>query len=64
MTVKVSSSLYRELKQIEESGEVDMRDVAVLEYAKKRGFLMTMRTLQGTPRRYIQCINEGMEASD
>ena len=65
MTVKVSSSLYRELKQIEESGEVDMLDVkAVLEYAKKHGLLMTMRTLQGNPRRYLQCINEGMEASD
>ena len=65
MTVKVSSSLYRELKQIEESGEVDMQDVkAVLEYAKKQGLHLAIRTLQGNPRRYLQCINEGMEASD
>jgi len=65
MTVKVSSSLYKELKQIEESGEVDMQDVkAVLEYSQKHGLRGTMRTLQGNTRRYLQCINEGMEASD
>jgi hypothetical protein len=65
MTVKVSSSLYKEMKQLEESGKVDMQDVkAVLEYAKKHGLSMVMRTLQGNPRRYLQCINEGMEASD
>jgi hypothetical protein len=53
------------MKQIEESGEVDMQDVkAVLEYSKKHGLRVTMRTLQGNPRRYLQCINEGMEASD
>jgi hypothetical protein len=65
MTVKVSSSLYRELKQIEESGEVDMQDPnAVLKYAQKHGFNIAMRTIQGNPKRYLMCINEGMEASD
>ena len=65
MTVKVSSSLYRELKQIEESGDVDMKDVeAVLEYTKIHGLKIAMRTIQGNSRRYLMCINEGMEASD
>jgi hypothetical protein len=65
MTVKVSSSLYEELKRIEESGEVDMQDPdAVLKYAKKHGFNNAARTIQGNPRRYLMCINEGMEVSD
>lgn len=65
MTVKVSSGLYKELKQIEESGEVDMQDPeAVLKYAQKHGLNNAARTIQGNPRRYLMCINIGMEASD
>ena len=64
MTVKVSSSLYNELKQIEESGKVNMQDPdAVLKYAKIHGFNNAARTIQGNPRRYLMFINEGMEAS-
>jgi len=64
--VKVSSALYRELnKIILGSGAVDMQDPnAVLEYAQKHGFKIAARTIQGNPWRYLQCINEGMEASD
>jgi hypothetical protein len=64
--VKVSSALYRELTNIIlGSGAVDMRDTnAVLEYAQKHGFKTAARTIQGNPRRYLMCINEGMEASD
>jgi hypothetical protein len=64
--VKVSSALYRELtKIILGPGEVDMQDPdAVLKYAQKHGFNIAARTIQGNSRRYLQCINEGMEASD
>jgi len=63
--VKVSSSLYRQLKQIEDSAEVDMRNVdAVLVYAKKHGLNEAWRAALGNSRRYLMCINEGMEASD
>jgi hypothetical protein len=64
--VKVSSALYRELtKIILGPGKIDMQDPdAVLEYAQKHGFNIAARTIQGNSRRYLQCINEGMEASD
>jgi hypothetical protein len=64
MTVKVSRNLCRELKQIEESGEVDMHDVqAVREYAEKHGLNTVLRAIRGNPRRYLQCIDEGMDDS-
>jgi len=64
--VKVSSTLYRELnKIILGPGAFDMQDPnAVLEYAQKHGFTIAARAIQGNTRRYLQCINEGMEASD
>jgi hypothetical protein len=64
--VKVSSALYRELTNIIRGpGSVDMRDPdAVLKYAQEHGFKTAARTIQGNPRRYLMCINEGMEASD
>jgi hypothetical protein len=64
--VKVSSALYRELTNIILGpGSVDMRDPnAVLKYAQEHGFKTAARTIQGNPRRYLMCINEGMEASD
>ena len=64
--IKVSSALYRELTNIIlGSGAVDMRDTnAVLKYAQEHGFKTAARTIQGNPRRYLMCINEGMEASD
>jgi hypothetical protein len=64
--VKVSRSLYRELmKLVTESGDVDIQNVpAVLEYAKKHGLVVASRAVQGNPRRYLQCINEGMEPAD
>ena len=64
--VKVSSALYRELTEIIlGSGAVDMQDSnAVLEYAQKHGFTVAARAIQGNTRRYLMCINEGMEASD
>ncbi len=64
--VKVSSALYRELiKIILGSGAVDMQDPnAVLKYAQKHGLKIAERAIQGNPRRYLMCINEGMEASD
>jgi hypothetical protein len=62
MTVKVSSNLHRELKQIEESGEVDMHDLqAVREYAEKHGLNVASRAVIGNRRRYLMCIDEGME---
>ena len=65
MTVKVSSSLYHELMKIKELGEVDMQDPkAVLKYAQEHSFNNAARTIQGNANRYLQCINEGMEASD
>lgn len=64
MAVKVSIGLYQELNKIRESGEVDMQDVrAVLEYAEKHGFLLAARAARGNPRRYLQCINEGMDVT-
>jgi len=64
--VKVSSALYRELTNIILGpGSVDMQDPdAVLKYAQEHGFKTAARTIQGNPRRYLMCINEGMEASD
>ena len=64
--VKVSSTLYRELiKIIFSSGTLDMQDPdAVLKYAKIHGFKTAARTIQGNPKRYLMCINEGIEASD
>jgi hypothetical protein len=64
--VKVSSALYRELTNIIlGTGSVDMQDPdAVLKYAQEHGFKTAARTIQGNPRRYLMCINEGMEASD
>jgi hypothetical protein len=64
--VKVSSALYRELNNIILGARaVDMRDTdAVLKYAQEHGFKAVARTIQGNPRRYLMCINEGMEASD
>jgi hypothetical protein len=51
--------------KIKESGEVDIQNPkAVLEYAQEHGFNTTARMIQGNPRRYLMCINEGMEASD
>jgi hypothetical protein len=65
MVVKVSSSLYSELMKIKESGEVDMQDPdAVLKYAQKHSLNNAARTIQGNRRRYLMCINEGMESSD
>jgi hypothetical protein len=65
VTVKVSSSLYHELMKIKELGEVDMQNPkAVLKYAQEHGFNTAARTIQGNANRYLQCINEGMEASD
>ena len=65
MVVKVSSSLYQELTKIKESGEVDMQNPdAVLKYAQEHGFNNAARTIQGNPKRYLMCINDGMEASD
>jgi len=64
--VKVSSALYRELtKIILGPGSVDMQDLnAVLKYAQKHSLKIAARAIQGNPRRYLMCINEGMEASD
>ena len=64
--VKVSSTLYRELIEIIfSSGALDMQDPdAVLKYAQKHGFKIAARTIQGNPRRYLMCINDGMESSD
>jgi len=51
--------------KIKELGEVDMQDPkAVLKYAQEHGFNTAARTIQGNANRYLQCINEGMEASD
>ncbi|MFC2024604.1 hypothetical protein ACFLTJ_03430 [Chloroflexota bacterium] len=62
MKTKVSDILYQELMKIKESGEVDMQDPkAVLEYAQKHDFRTAARTIQGNPKRYLGCINEGME---
>jgi hypothetical protein len=64
MVVKVSNDLYRELMKIKESGDVDMQDYqAVFKYAKERGLNHAARAIRGNPRRYLMCINEGMEAS-
>jgi hypothetical protein len=63
--VKVSSSLYKQLRQIIESAAVDMQNVgAVLAYAKEHGLTEAGRAVLGNSRRYLLCINEGMEASD
>ena len=64
--VKVTSALYRELnKIILGSGAVDMQDPnAVLKSAQKHGFRTAARAIKGNPRRYLMCINEGMQASD
>ena len=65
MKTKVSSYLYQELMKIKESGEVDMQDPdAVLKYAQEHGFKIAARAIQGNPKRYLACINEGMKASD
>ena len=65
MTVKVSSSFYEEICEIKESGDVDLTDAdAVFEYAKKNGFSVTERMVQGNPARYLRCINDGMEPMD
>ena len=63
--VKVSSSLYRQLMQIKKSAAVDMQNVgAVLAYANKHGLNEAWRAILGSPKRYLLCINEGMEVSD
>ena len=63
--VKVSSSLYRQLMKIVESAAVDMQNVgAVLAYANKHGLNEAWLAILGNPRRYLFCINEGMQVSD
>ena len=63
--VKVSSALYRQLRQIVESAAVDIQNVgAVLAYANKHGLNEAWRAILGSPRRYLLCINEGMQVSD
>ena len=65
MVVKVSKALCQELTRIKESGEVDMQNSrAVLEYAEKHGFMLAARAVRGNPRRYLECINDGMEVAE
>ena len=65
MAVRVSRALYRELNTIKESGEVNLQDCrAVLEYAEKHGLLLAARTVRGNPRRYLECVNDGMDVAE
>ena len=65
VAVKVSKALCQELTKLIESGEVDLQDTrTVLEYAEKHGFMLAARAIRGNPRRYLQCINEGMDVSE
>ncbi|MBN1863036.1 MAG: hypothetical protein JW790_05270 [Dehalococcoidales bacterium] len=65
MAVKVSRALYEEIMKIKESGEVDINDAkAVLKYAKANNLNVAVRAIEGNPRRYLCCINEGMEVGD
>ena len=65
MVVKVSKALCQELTQIMESGEVDMQNSrAVLEYAEKHGLMLAARAVRGNPRRYLECVNDGMETTE
>jgi hypothetical protein len=64
MSVKVSKELYQEFMKIKNSGDVDMQDPqAALRYAEEKGFNHAARAIKGNPRRYLMCINEGMETS-
>lgn len=65
MTVKVSPDLYREIMKMKESAEVDIHNPkAALKYAEEQGLSNAARAIQGNPKRYLMCIDEGMEASD
>lgn len=65
MVVKVSQALCQELTKIRESGQVDMQNCrAVLEYAEKHGLMLAARAVRGNPRRYLECINGGMEVTE
>lgn len=65
MVVKVSKALCQELTRIINSGEVDMQNSrAVLEYAEKHGLMLAARAVRGNPRRYLECVNEGMETTE
>jgi hypothetical protein len=65
MVVKVSKALCQELTKIKDSGGVDMQNSrAVLEYAEKHGLMLAARAVRGNPRRYLECINDGMEVSE
>lgn len=60
--VKVSSALCNEIKQIESSGEVDMKDAdAVLSYANNHHLSLISRMIMGNSNRYLRCITDGME---
>ena len=62
MAVKVSKDLYNELTKIKESGKVDMHNVeAALEYAQEHNLDTASRAIMGNRRRYLKCIDEGMD---
>ena len=65
MVVKVTKALCHELTQNIDSGEVDMQNSrAVLEYAEKHGLMLAARAVRGNPRRYLECVNDGMETTE
>lgn len=65
MKVKVSKALCSKIERIIESGEVDPKDnCAALDYAEKHGLNVAARAIRGNPRRYLQCVNDGMEPTD
>jgi hypothetical protein len=63
--VRVSNSLWQQLKKIVDSGEVDTQNpTEVIAYAKKHGLTEAVRAVQGNQSRYLRCVNEGMEPID
>jgi hypothetical protein len=62
--VKVSKALCEELTKIKNSG-IDCQDKQIaLQYAENSGLMLAARTIRGNPRRYLACINEGMEVCE